>query len=35
MLTPAQLRPRALEILVRELGFADAMRFMHLFEMGA
>lgn len=34
MLTPAELRRRALEILVRELGFADAMRFMHLFEMG-
>jgi hypothetical protein len=34
MLTPAELRRRALEILVRELGYVDAMRFMHLFELG-
>jgi hypothetical protein len=34
MLTPAELRRRALEILVREMGYADAMRFMHLFELG-
>lgn len=34
MLTPAELRRRALEILVREMGYADAMRFMHLYELG-
>lgn len=32
--TPNQLRQRGLEILVRELGYAEAMRFMHLFELG-
>jgi hypothetical protein len=34
MLTAADLRLRALEILVRELGYANAMRFMHLYELG-
>jgi hypothetical protein len=34
VLTPAELRRRALEILVREMGYADAMRFMHLYELG-
>jgi hypothetical protein len=34
MLTPSELRRRALEVLVKELGYADAMRFMHLFERG-
>jgi hypothetical protein len=32
---PSELRRRALEILVRELDDADAMRFFHEFETGA
>jgi hypothetical protein len=31
---PADLRKRGLEVLVRELGFVDAMRFMLQFETG-
>lgn len=31
---PAELRKRGLEVLVRELGFVDAMRFMLQFESG-
>lgn len=34
MLPPAELRRRAIEILVRELGFAEAMRFVHMYELG-
>lgn len=31
---PAELRRRGLEILIREMGYADAMRFMLQFETG-
>ena len=31
---PAELRRRGLEILVRELGYLDAMRFLHQYETG-
>ena len=31
---PAELRCRGLEILVRELGYADAMRFLLQYETG-
>lgn len=31
---PADLRKRGTEVLVRELGFADAMRFLHQFDNG-
>ncbi len=31
---PAELRRRGLEVLVRELGFVDAMRFMLQFDSG-
>lgn len=31
---PGELRRRALEVLVRELGYADAMRFMLQYEAG-
>ncbi|MBX3402738.1 MAG: hypothetical protein KF699_04910 [Phycisphaeraceae bacterium] len=31
---PAELRRRALEVLVRELGFVDAMRFMLQIDSG-
>lgn len=34
MLPPAELRRRAIEILVRELGFAEAMRFVHMYDLG-
>lgn len=32
---PAELRRRGLEILVRELGYVDAMRFMLQYETGS
>ena len=32
---PAELRRRAFQILVRELGFLDAVRFLHQYETGA
>jgi hypothetical protein len=31
---PAELRRRGIEVLVRELGFADAMRFLRRFGSG-
>jgi len=31
---PTELRRRGLEILVRELGYLDAMRFLHQYETG-
>ena len=31
---PAELRRRGLEVLVRELGHVDAMRFLHQYETG-
>lgn len=31
---PAELRRRGLEVLVRELGYADAMRFLLQYETG-
>jgi hypothetical protein len=31
---PAELRRRAIEVLVRELGFVDAMRFLLQFDSG-
>ena len=31
---PSELRRRGLEILVRELGYLDAMRFLHQYETG-
>jgi hypothetical protein len=31
---PAELRRRAFEILVRELGYIDAVRFFHQYETG-
>ncbi len=31
---PAELRRRGLELLVRELGYVDAMRFLHQYETG-
>jgi hypothetical protein len=31
---PAELRRRGVEVLVRELGYADAMRFLHQFGGG-
>ena len=31
---PVELRRRGLEVLIRELGFVDAMRFMLQFETG-
>lgn len=34
ILNPAELRRRALEVLVRELGYADAMRFLLQCETG-
>ena len=33
-MNPAELRRRGFEILVRELGFIDAVRFLHQYEMG-
>ena len=30
--SPTELRRRGLEVLVRELGYVDAMRFLHQFE---
>ncbi len=33
-LNPAELRRRGLEILVRELGYANAMRFLLQYETG-
>ena len=33
--SPVELRRRALEILVRELGYSDAMRFMLQYESGS
>jgi hypothetical protein len=35
VLPPSEIRRRAMEILVRELGYADAMRFFHEYETGA
>jgi hypothetical protein len=32
---PAELRRRALEVLVKELGYVDAMRFLLQCELGA
>ena len=32
---PAELRRRALAILVRELGYVDAMRFLLQYELGS
>jgi hypothetical protein len=32
--SPAELRRRGLEVLVRELGYVDAMRFLHQYETG-
>ncbi len=32
---PAELRRRGLELLVRELGYVDAMRFLHQYETGS
>jgi hypothetical protein len=32
---PVELRRRGVEILVRELGYADAMRFLLQYELGA
>lgn len=32
---PIELRRRGLQVLVRELGFVDAMRFLHQFGVGA
>jgi hypothetical protein len=34
ILNPAELRRRGLEILIRELGYVDAMRFLHQYETG-
>ena len=34
ILNPAELRCRGLEILVRELGYVDAMRFMLQYDTG-
>ena len=31
---PAELRRRGVEVLVRELGYVDAIRFLHQFESG-
>jgi len=31
---PAELRRRGLEALVRELGYVDAMRFLHQYDTG-
>ena len=33
-MTPAELRRRGLEVLVRELGYVDAMRFLLQYETG-
>ena len=32
--SPTELRRRGLEVLVRELGYVDAMRFLHQYETG-
>jgi hypothetical protein len=34
MLSLAELRRRGLEILIRELGYVDAMRFLHQYDSG-
>lgn len=33
-MSPAELRRRGIEVLVRELGYADAMRFLQQFGSG-
>jgi hypothetical protein len=34
ILTPHQVKLRAYEVLVRELGFVDALRFLQQYELG-
>jgi hypothetical protein len=34
VIPPAELRRKGIEALVRELGYADAMRFIHQFDLG-
>lgn len=34
IMSPAELRRKGIEILVRELGYADAVRFIQQFDLG-
>lgn len=34
IIPPAELRRKGMDVLVRELGYADAMRFIHQFDLG-
>lgn len=34
MLPPVELRRKGMDVLVRELGYAEAIRFIHQFDLG-